>query len=342
MLRKYIESRERALYQLNDNRKSLPFDWGLEHVGLAGQSAQGDAERALGKYVETALRDSDAFYACPPTSAFQFDGHILRYPSAVETPYTENNVVWGRFFPAEKQLAVLVLPQWNCKWDSWVGLCRTLQRSGISALRLSMPYHHQRKPPELQRAEYLISGNIGRTLAANRQAVLDARRAADWLFEQGHRRVALLGTSIGSCIAFLTFAHDERFSSAVFIHVSGYFADVVWSGLSTSHVRRSLDGVVDLDRLRFLWSPISPFPFIERLRGTQREMMMMSGRYDLSFPVELTRHAYAELERCGVPARIEWFPCGHYTMGKFPFNAVVGFRIVRFLKERAAASKLHP
>src|SRR5436190_7903163 len=187
MLRKYIESREHALYRLNDNRKSLPFEWGLEHLGLAGQPAQGDAERALRRYVETALSDSDAFYACPAGGDFQFDGHILKYSSAVETPYMENNVVWGRFFPAGKQLAVLVLPQWNCKWDSWVGLCRTLQRFGIGALRLSMPYHHQRKPPELQRAEYLISGNIGRALTANRQAVLDARRAADWLFEQGHR-----------------------------------------------------------------------------------------------------------------------------------------------------------
>jgi hypothetical protein len=341
MLRKYIERREHALYKLNDNRTSLPFEWGLEHLGLANPGLNGGAECSLRRYVESALNDSDAFYACPPGGDFEFDGHILKYPSALQTPYNENNVVWGRFFPGGNELAVLVLPQWNCKWDSWVGLCRTLQRFGVSALRLSMPYHHQRKPAELQRAEYLISGNIGRTLAANRQAVLDARRAADWLFEQGHRRVALLGTSIGSCIAFLTFAHDERFSSAVFVHVSSYFADVVWSGLSTSHVRRSLDDILDLNRLRFLWSPISPFPFIERLRGTQREMLMMSGRYDLSFPVELTRQAYDELKRCEVPARIEWFPCGHYTMGKFPFSAVAGFRIVRFFAERAAATKLH-
>src|SRR5437773_4034795 len=111
-----------------------------------------------------------------------------------------------------------------------------------------LPYHHHRMPAELERAEYLISPNVGRTLTANRQAVLDARRAADWLFRQGHRRVVLVGTSIGSCISFLTFAHDKRFSSSVFIHVSGYFADVVWSGLSTNHVRRALDSSMDLDR----------------------------------------------------------------------------------------------
>ena len=47
---------------------------------------------------------------------------------------------------------------------------------------------------------------------AIRQAVLDTRRAADWLFERGYRRVGIVGTSVGSCIGFLTFAHDERFS----------------------------------------------------------------------------------------------------------------------------------
>ena len=163
---------------------------------------------------------------------------------------------------------------------------------------------------------------------------MDARRAADWLLEQGHRRVVLVGTSIGSCIAFLTFAHDERFSSGVFIHVSGYFADVVWSGLSTKHVRQGLEGSVDLEKLRFLWSPISPFSFVTRLRGDKRPALMLSGEYDLTFPPELTRQAYAEVKRCALDARIEWLPCGHYTMGRFPFSAIVGFRVVRFLVEQ--------
>src|SRR6185436_9525155 len=134
--------------------------------------------------------------------------------------------------------------------------CRMLQHAGISALRLSMPYHHDRKPPEIERAEYLVSPNVGRTLAASRQAVTDARRAADWLLERGYKKVGLIGTSIGSCIAFLTFAHDVRFATGVFIHVSTYYADVVWEGLSTSHVRKALEGVIPLEHLRRLWEPI--------------------------------------------------------------------------------------
>jgi hypothetical protein len=333
MLRNYIEIRERSLHGRDNNRASLPFEWGLEHVGISQERA-GDPDSALGGYVSRALANSEAFYAFNGAGAFEFDGHLLKFPSPVETPYAVNNVACGRFFDGGKNLAVIVLPQWNCKWDGQVGLCRALQRWGISSLRLSLPYHHQRKPADIERAEYLVSSNVGRTLTAIRQAVADARRAADWLFEQGHERVALLGTSIGSCIAFLAFAHDSRFSSGAFVHVSSYFADVVWSGLSTTHVRQALDGYVSLDRLRALWEPISPFPFMHKLQKVPRPMLMISGEYDMTFLPDLTRQVYAEFDRRKIPAEVLWFPCGHYTMGKLPFSAMAGFRILRFFLEQ--------
>src|SRR5688572_7339019 len=328
MLRRFIESRERAHHARDNDRRSLPFEWGLEHVGLQPSH---DPESSLREYATKALTDSNAFYAYEPTSDYEFDGHLLRFPSYVRTPYDTNNTVYGRFFEAGSELGLIVLPQWNCKWDGQVGLCRMLQQAGIGALRLSLPYHHHRKPPELERSEYLVSPNVGRTLTAARQAVTDTRRAADWLFQRGYRRVGLVGTSIGSCIAFLTFAHDQRLSTGVFIHVSSYYADVVWHGLSTSHVRKALECDIDLDRLRPLWEPISPLPFIRRLKGSDRPILMLSGRYDLTFPADLTQQGYDEFDRLSIPLRKEWLPCGHYTMGKFPFHAIAGLKIRKFL-----------
>ncbi len=326
----YIEQRERFLHGRDDNRTSLPFDWGTEHLGI---DTNGNAKAALRNYVSHAIGDSSAFYSCDATRDYQLDGEILRFSSAIETPYPENNTVWGRFFDAGKKLAVVVLPQWNCKWDGQIQLCRVLQRVGITALRLSLPYHHHRKPSHLERAEYLVSPNIGRTLMAIRQAVLDVRRAADWLFARGHTRVGVLGTSVGSCIGFLAFTHDERLSVGAFIHVSSFFADVVWNGLSTKHVRRSLESAIDFKELQSLWSPISPFPFIERLRGTDRKIFMLSGRYDTTFLPSLSQQTYDELDRCGVPYRHTWLPCGHYTMGQLPFSSIVGYQVTQFLRK---------
>ncbi|HTG75131.1 MAG TPA: alpha/beta hydrolase family protein [Terriglobia bacterium] len=328
MLRRFIENRERAHHARDSNRRPLPFEWGLEHVGLPSTD---DPQSALREYSASAVAHSDAFYAYEPTSQYHFDGHILTFPSYIETPYQANNTVYGRYFEGDRELAVVVLPQWNCKWEGQVGLCRMLQHAGIGALRLSMPYHHQRKPAETERSEYLVSPNLGRTLTASRQAVADARRAADWLLARGYRKVGLVGTSIGSCIAFLAFVHDERFSSAVFIHASSYYADVVWNGLSTSHLRGTLERAIDLDSLRRLWEPISPFPFIRRLQKNSRPMLMLSGRYDLSFPAQFTQQGYEEFERLKIPVRKEWLSCGHYTMGKFPFQAIVGLKIRKFL-----------
>ncbi len=331
MLRRFIEYQEREHHGRDSNRVSLPFEWGLEHVGLSATANGTAPDTLLKSYAETAVRDSAAFYGYQPAKSYAFDGHLLRFPSFVETPYPENNTVIGRYFPAGKDMAAVVLPQWNCKWDGQVGICTMIQKTGISALRLSLPYHHHRKPAELERAEYLISPNVGRTITAIRQAVTDARRAADWLFGRGYKKVIIVGTSIGSCIAFLTFLHDDRFSSGVFIHVSGFFADVVWSGLSTTHVRKAFDGHVDLDQLRQYWQPISPFPFIHRIRGTNRKMLMLAGEYDMTFPPQLTRDAFDEFDRLKIDIKKLWFPCGHYTMGKIPFNAIVGIRIQRFL-----------
>jgi hypothetical protein len=328
MLRHYIEYRERKLHGRDKNRTALAFDWGLDHLGLG---AQDDPRSSISAFVSNTLTDSAAFYAVGPATRYEFDGHILKFASAVETPHPENNTVWARFFDGGKDLAVVVLPQWNCNWDGHIQLCRLLQRAGVSSLRLSMPYHHHRKPAFLERSEYLVSPNVGRTLMAARQAVLDTRRAADWLLAAGHRKLGIVGTSIGSCIGFLTFAHDRRFSTGVFIHVSSFFADVVWNGLSTSHVRSSLEQAVDLQLLRFLWSPISPYPFIERLQGDNRRILTLSGRYDLTFPPEMSAQTYQEFDRCGINYEVSWMPCGHYTMGRFPFSAMAGYRIVRFL-----------
>ncbi len=129
---------------------------------------------------------------------------------------------------------------------------------GMSALRLTLPYHQQRKPAELERADHLVSTNIGRTIQSMRQAVLDTRAAVRWLKMQGYERVGILGTSVGSCIAFLTFAHEPDLNAGAFNHVSGYVADVVWKGLSTEHVRAGFGNSVTLEELRTYWAPISP------------------------------------------------------------------------------------
>ena len=62
---------------------------------------------------------------------------------------------------AAHRAAVLVLPQWNSDAGGHIGLCKLLTMHGLTAVRLSLPYHDVRMPPELHRADYIVS-EIGR------------------------------------------------------------------------------------------------------------------------------------------------------------------------------------
>ena len=322
---------ERRLASVDRNRVVRPFQWGLEWIGA--DPAAANPAQALSEWSRTIMADTDAFYRVAPTSDYERRGDLLVFPSARVTPHAENNLVRVRIFPAGDQSerprrAVIVLPQWNADAAGHVGLCQVFARFGLTALRLSLPYHDERRPPELLRADYIVSANVGRTADANRQAVLDARRTVDWLVTQGYERIGIVGTSLGSCLSMLTMAHDPRIRAGAFNHVSPFFADVVWRGLSTAHVRTGLEGHVTLDALREWWMPISPWPFVERVRG--RPVLLVYARYDLTFPVDLSRRFIAEFARRGVPHKVGVLPCGHYTTGKAPFKYLDGYYLTKF------------
>jgi dienelactone hydrolase len=329
---------ERRLAAVATDRTVRPFEWGLEWIDRADDSSVSDDRSIsevehLARWADAAVADSEDFFALAPCTDFELSGDSLTFSSAIVTPHPENNVVRARYFPESspdgRRRAVVVLPQWNADGAGHVGLCRLLNRFKISALRMSMPYHDQRMPPELRRADYIVSANLGRTVQVCRQAVLDARRAVHWLAAQGYESIGILGTSLGSCLAMLTAAHEPLVRSAAFNHISPYFADVVWTGLSTAHVRSSFDGRIDLEQLRRIWMPISPFPYIDRLQG--RPVLLIYARYDLTFPVRLSRMLVDEFRRRRIDYELSVLPCGHYSTGVTPFKWIDGLTLARFL-----------
>jgi dienelactone hydrolase len=363
VIARFFHTWEHRLASVSKDRIVRPFEWGTDWIG--GTSV-GNTRADVERWVDAVMRDSDSFFAAPPTSDYEFaaaTAHVrdsgeagtLRFPSAVVTPHAENNIVTARWFPTPDRRrsdrrdqrrdtrddrssagsgargrAVVILPQWNSDAGGHVGLAKVLARFGVSALRLSLPYHDVRMPPELTRADYIVSSNIVRTLQVCRQAVVDARRAVAWLHMQGFERIGILGTSLGSCLAMLTAAHEPRIKAQALNHVSPFFADVVWRGLSTRHVREGLEGHVDLETLRHLWRPISPWSYLERARHTRT--LLVYAKYDLTFPVDLSRMLVDEWARRGLPHEVAVLPCGHYSTGAAPFKFIDAYTLTRFLR----------
>ena len=275
----------------------------LEASGPAG------AEQAMGEVNRAILADSDRFFSYERPTDFRLEdrfpqlfptnvrpetlrrdallgekaqqgklkrAQFLRFTSPERTPHPENDLVNARWYPADpaKQLgkpkqAIVVMPQWNADAFSHNVLCSLFNRFGISALRLSKPYHDIRRPSELERSDYAVSANIGRTLSATRQAVMDIRCCLDWLEEQGYEQFGVLGTSLGSAYAFLASAHDERLRVNAFNHASAAVGDVVWAGQSTRHIRQALEEAgLTQERVRALWAGVSPMHYYEKFRET--------------------------------------------------------------------------
>ncbi len=333
---RYMGAWETRLANLDPHRTPHPFEWGLDWLGLPGEGGgEASAGPAMERFNRLQIGASDEFFAHSPQAAqATLAGSTLSFPSQLTTPYSENNTVWAEYYPSPKARgrAVLVLPQWNSDEQSHLGLCRLLQRLGLSSLRMSMPYHHRRKPLEIKRADYHVSANLGRTIHATRQSVLDARACLDWLERRGYTELAILGTSLGSCVALLTVAHDRRVKSAVFNHVSMNFSDVVWTGMSCRHIRASLEGHVTQERLRDYWRLISPSAYLPRLtdRATLANLLIWAG-HDTTFRPEFSRQILAGFTGLGIPHSRFYLPCGHYTSAKPPFVWLDGYAMSRFL-----------
>lgn len=330
---------EDDLCSRSTDRIVRPFEFGLDWAErwpcTPDVPRNGDSPiEWIKKLNRRAIETSRQFFGYEKPVDFRLRDNWLEFQSAIQTPHPANDRVKALWFPARtgNRKAVVVLPHWNSKLPQHNALCAGLQRLNISALRLSLPYHDFRMPAELNRADYAVSSNICRTIDATRQAVIDTRSCFDWLEQQGFTDLGIIGTSLGSCYAFLASAHDPRIRINVFNHCSTYFADPVWEGLSSRHIRASLEGNVDRDTLRELWLCISPPSYWEHFTHGKKRSKFIYTRYDTTFPIHLSRDVIQGARKHQWDHAVSVLPCGHYTMGEFPFKYITGYEICSFLK----------
>src|SRR5271156_5170425 len=339
---------------------------------VARLDAAGESERAMVEVNEAILADSDRFFRYERPTDFRLEerhpmlfptnvrpetlerdarlknlaeegkaprAKFLRFTSPERTPYAENDLANARWFPADpkKQVgkpkqAMIVMPQWNADAFSHNALCSLFNRFGISALRLSKPYHDIRRPAELERSDYAVSSNIGRNIAACRQAVIDIRCCLDWLEAQGYEHFGILGTSLGSCYAFIAAAHDPRLRVNAFNHASTSFGDVVWTGQSTRHIRQAFeDAGLSQERLRELFGATSPVNYMQRFAAQPRKALVVHAKYDLTFLPEYSVEVLRRFSELRIDYVSKVLPCGHYTTGETPYKYLDGWWLGSFV-----------
>jgi hypothetical protein len=191
-----------------------------------------------------------------------------------------------------------------------------------------------RRPPELERSDYAVSANVGRTIAACRQAVMDIRSCVDWLVAQGYEQIGVMGTSLGSAYAFIAAAMDERLRVCAFNHASTQFGDVVWTGQSTRHVKAAFEHAgMTQDQVRSMFAGVSPMSYMQQYAapGKRRRSLVVYAPYDLTFIEKYSLDVLKNFDAFGVDYVAKKLPCGHYTTGEWPYKYLDGWFIGSFI-----------
>jgi cephalosporin-C deacetylase-like acetyl esterase len=173
----------------------------------------------------------------------------LRFPSPVETPDVENNMVHAEFFDPVgikgRRPAVVVLHILGADFPLSRYMAARLADQGVAALFLKLPYYGERRPkggpgPVPRR---FLSADIKRTMTSMSQGVCDVRRGVCWLASRSNiepSRLGVAGISLGGIVSSLAVAVDPAIREGVFLLAGGDLSRILWGMPETAPFRASM------------------------------------------------------------------------------------------------------
>jgi pimeloyl-ACP methyl ester carboxylesterase len=311
---------------------AMPMDWGIDALVPPAVCTTLSPREQLMRYAARHRTRSDVFYRPDPTNEYVFSEGRLTFPSAIRTETPENNVVPCRVFETRRRSkAVILLPHWNARKGRYKALGVLLRSLGVTTLEVPLPYSEERRPAQMTGADSLLSANLGRTIRSVRQAVLDCRLATDWLEGRGYSRIGLLGCSLGSAIGVVLMAHEPRLRAGALLLMGSDFAETVWMSHATRHIEQAVCQVLTLAELKQIWSVISPTSYAAKLQHSS-PLLVISGRHDRVCPPHLTQQGIEAMARAGLDYTWKVWPCGHYTLGAFPYKFYLATTLASFFR----------
>ena len=285
--------------------------------------------------VNKIMTDPGAFYTSDADNPeFSLSDGALTYRSHI-TDGSANSLVHVQAIKhrpgAEK--AIIIVHHWNAKQDDYLRLAKILNWRGYAVFILTLPHHGKRsssKPDHI--ANEFLNANISAAINSVRQSVLDVRSLVRWIENKGYKHIDLVGVSLGSSVASLTAAFEPRLSRCALLMTAGDFAETVWTGRATARIRQAFEGHISLSQLQQIWSIISPSHFVEKIAANNLPILLMNCKRDSVVKFKLGEEYGKALSEVGVNLTTHALPCGHYTLGSFPFSGVMVFRLLQFLR----------
>lgn len=223
-----------------------------------------------------------------------FVKHEVRFLSGVHT-HDESDVVTGVYYEPSKRdarvPACVVVHHLGGSFEAEEMLAQFLTQHGVAGMTIALPGYGPRKGPNQPRAGFLGHRDPVDDLAGMRQAVLDVRRAADFLRtrpEIDPDRVGVAGISLGALVSANAAAIDPRFSRAVFVIGGGDFTKVLAG--DSKEARDAMKHIREMnvtpEELKKAFDLVDPNTFAHRLRAD--DVLMLNAEQDEIFPREST------------------------------------------------------
>jgi dienelactone hydrolase len=236
----------------------------------------------------------------------------LRFPSAVESPYHENNTVYAEYYRPEGKgpfPCVIVLDITGGDQSLSRFICTHLSRHGVAGLFVQMAYYGPRRPAGS--GLRLVSTDYVQTAAAIRQTVLDMRLATAWMEsrpEIDQKRLGILGTSLGSFMAALTAEMEPKLGRVALLLGGGGLIDGYYDDPRAAGYRKIFEALGgSREKLAKMIAPLDPITCAANLKS--RKLLMLAGKHDEIVPPRMAENLW----RASGEQKIVWYNSGHYT-----------------------------
>ncbi|MDZ4742244.1 MAG: alpha/beta hydrolase family protein [Verrucomicrobiota bacterium] len=235
------------------------------------------------------------YYSLPenstiPLSSVKIDpgkAQRINFQSPHPCDYEENNRVGLDIFlcrPWSEAPVMIFMHGFMSASDTGYHIwCKLMNKRGINAIFLHLPYHYSRRPKNFVSGELAISADLTRLAEGIRQSVKELRLLISDLKTLGTPKIGLFGMSYGGWIGALTTRVDTNVNLLTMVEPIVDISHVMWESLAARTMRRQLQkkGVGE-ESLSRLFSLVCPFEGQANCPG--ENILMLAGSYDQIAP----------------------------------------------------------
>lgn len=321
------------------------FDLGTNYLQTSGSGDKLSAHE-LWRYADDWFREPEKYLRPEKTLPVQVeekDGFLL-FPSLLES----SQITKFKYNPQSRgspgrKIALIHVMHWNGRFKPYNWIIKFIRNMALPISTLiHIPAGRGLNPGDGNPADYdSVGPNIGKTIFRARQDIQDIQFMARYLKEKmGYEQVGLFTYSIGSLRGIIASAMSPLlFDFGIFHLVSDDFTEAVMNGVATTAIANEINGKIDHQLLRKLWSTISPGAYSQYFSSLPKNTRIVQCEYDFVFGLENVKKFNAKVAKRRPNVELEMSPLSHTTLGSFPIGWKVMWNNIKYIYKHTGMSE---